>query len=164
MTETQTLLCEYVRSGSESAFRELVARYINLVYSTALRLVGGDSHLATDVTQTVFIHLARNAQRFSGEVMLGGWLHRDACNVASKLIRGERRRQARERQAAEMNALQDHSHDNLSQLTPVLDDAIDHLGSEDRAAILLRYFEQLDFRSVGQALGSSEDAAKKRVS
>src|SRR5256885_3442068 len=163
MTETEALLCEYARSGSESSFRELVTRYINLVYSTALRLVAGDSHLAADVTQTVFIHLARTAQRFSGEVMLGGWLHRDACNVASKMMRGERRRQLRERQAAEMNALQDHSHDNLSQITPVLDEAINRLGHEDRVAILLRFFEQLDFRAVGHALGSSEDAAKKRV-
>jgi RNA polymerase sigma factor (sigma-70 family) len=164
MTETETLLREYARDGSESAFRELVARYLNFIYSTALRVVGGDSHLAADVTQTVFIHLARNAQRLPADVMLGGWLHRDTCNVASKLMRGERRRQARERQAAEMNALQDHSPDNLSQLTPVLDDAINHLGGEDRTAILLRFFEQLDFRAVAAGLGSTEDAARKRVS
>jgi Sigma-70, region 4 len=38
------------------------------------------------------------------------------------------------------------------------------LGAEERTAILLRFFEQLDFRSVGEALGSTEEAARKRVS
>ena len=164
MTDSQTLFTEYARSGSEPAFRELVARYLNFVYSTAVRLVGGDCHLAEDVTQTVFIHLAQKAHRLPDDVMLGGWLHRDTCNVASKMMRGQRRRQAREKQAAEMNALQDHSEENLERIAPVLDEAINRLGSEDRAAILLRFFEQMDFRSVGRALGSTEDAAKKRVS
>jgi hypothetical protein len=41
MTDSQRLLVEYAMNGSESAFRELVSRYSNLVYSTALRLVGG---------------------------------------------------------------------------------------------------------------------------
>ncbi len=46
----------------------------------------------------------------------------------------------------------------------ILDEAIDQLGSEDRTAILLRFYEQRDFRSVGAALGGSEDAARMRVS
>ncbi len=49
-------------SGSEEIFRELVGRYIDLVYSTAFRLVQGDAHLAQDVTQTVFVYLCQNAQ------------------------------------------------------------------------------------------------------
>ena len=106
MTDSQTLLRQYAQSGSESAFRELVGRHLNFVYSTAVRLVGGDCHLAEDVTQTVFIHLAQNAHRPPNDVMLGGWLHRDTCNIASKMMRGQRRRQARERQAAQMNAVQ----------------------------------------------------------
>ena len=61
MTESRTLLAEYARSGSEAAFRELVNRYIGLVYGAALRLVEGDTHLAEDVAQTVFLGLARQA-------------------------------------------------------------------------------------------------------
>ena len=49
------------------------------------------------------------------------------------------------------------------QVAPILDEAINLLGAEDRTAILLRYFEQRDFRSVGAALGSNEDAARMRV-
>jgi RNA polymerase sigma factor (sigma-70 family) len=163
MTDTQALLDKYVRTGSETAFRELVARYVNLVHSTALRLVGGDRHLAEDVAQTVFVHLAAKARTLSQEVTLGGWLHRDTCFVARTLLRGERRRWARERQAAEMNRSEDHSGENLAQLAPILDEAINELGEEDRRAILLRFFEQRDFCAVGQALGGTEDAARMRV-
>jgi RNA polymerase sigma factor (sigma-70 family) len=164
MTDCQTWLAEYAKSGSESAFRELVARYIDLVYCTALRLVGGDTHLAQDVAQLVFVDLARKASTLPGDLFLGGWLYRDTCFVAGKIMRGERRRQARERQAAEMNTQPDHSAANLAKVVPILDEAISELGATDRAAILLRFFEQRDFRSVGLALGSNEDTAQKRVS
>ena len=62
-----------------------------------------------------------------------------------------------------MSALEDHSAANFASIAPILDDAVNRLGAEDRAAILLRFFEQHDFRSVGEALGSNEEAARKRV-
>ena len=163
MTDSQTLLSLYARTGSESAFRELVSRYIDLVYSTAFRLVGGDVQSAQDVAQTVFVALADKAGTLPKEVMLGGWLHQHTRFVAGKFMRSERRRQLRERQAAEMNAIEDHSESNLAQVAPVLDEAIGQLNGEDRTAILLRFFERKDFRGVGDAIGSSEDAARKRV-
>jgi RNA polymerase sigma factor (sigma-70 family) len=164
MIENRELLAQYVENGSEDAFRELVARYINLVYSTAIRLVAGDRHLAEDLTQTVFVHLCHNAHKLPREVMLGGWLHRDTCHVAGNILRGERRRRTREQEVALMESLPDHTAANLEAVAPILDEAINLLEEEDRTAILLRFFEQLDFRSVGSALGSSEDAARMRVS
>ena len=163
MTDHQTLLAEYTRNGSDAAFRELVTRYVDLVFSTALRLVEGDTHRAEDVVQTVFVDLARVARTLPEDVKLGGWLHRDTCFVAATLMRGERRRQARERQAVEMNTLQNHSEADYSHVAPLLDEAINELEDADRTAILLRFFEQQDFRTVGQALGSNEDAARMRV-
>lgn len=163
MTDNQRLLAEYARTGSESAFRELVSRYLNFVYSTALRLVGGDTHLAEDVAQTVFIGLASKGRTLSTEVMLGGWLHQHTFHVATKAVRTERRRQSREREAMEMNKLQDDTESGLRQIAPILDETITQLESEDRAAILLRFFEQRSFRSVGEAIGSNEDAARMRV-
>jgi RNA polymerase sigma factor (sigma-70 family) len=163
MPDTQQLLADYVQNGSETAFRELVARYIDLVYSAAVRLVNGNAHLAQDITQTVFIDLAQKARTLSSEVMLGGWLHRHTCYVASTVLRGERRRQSRENEAAQMNALHESSDANLSQVAPILDEAINQLGEGDRTAIMLRFFEQRDFRTVGTALGTNEDAARMRV-
>jgi RNA polymerase sigma factor (sigma-70 family) len=161
--DSQELLREYAENDSELAFRELVARYTDLVYSTAGRLVGNDSHLAQDVAQTVFLDLARMARTFSRKVMLGGWLHRHTCFVAKKALRTELRRQSRERQAAQMNALNEYKA-GLGEAGDALDEAINQLSEQDRTAIILRFFEQRDFRGVGQALGTSEDTAQKRVS
>jgi RNA polymerase sigma factor (sigma-70 family) len=163
MTESQRLFAEYRTSGSEPVFRELVARYTDLVYSAALRLVEGDTHRAEDVAQIVFADLARKAHRLSLEGALAGWLYRHTCFVAAKAMRGERRRQAREKEAAQMNAQDDHSEANFAQVAPVLDEAISQLGPEDQSAIVLRFFERMDFSSVGEALGSTEEAARKRV-
>jgi RNA polymerase sigma factor (sigma-70 family) len=163
MTDNQTLLAQYAREGSEQAFQELVSHYLDLVYSTARRLVGGDTHLAEDVTQMVFTDFAREARNLPADVMLGGWLHRHTYFVASKTVRGERRRQSRERQVVEMHSTEDHSAENLAQVAPLLDEAINQLDPDDRAAILLRYFERQDLRSVGRAIGASENAAQKRV-
>ena len=163
MTDSGKLLADYSTNGSEAAFRELVAAYLNLVHSTAFRLVGGDAHLAEDVAQMVFTNLARKARSLPAEVMLGGWLHRDTCFVAGKLMRGERRRRFREQRAAEMNSLQTHPEADPAALAPILDEAINQLAAADRAAIVLRYFERRDHRAIGEALGSSENAAQKRV-
>ncbi len=163
MTDSQKLLADYVDHGSEAAFRELVACYLNFVYSAALRIVHGDTHLAEDISQTVFADLARKARSLSRDVMLGGWLHRHTCFVATTALRTERRRQSREQRAAEMNMLQNQPDSGLAQVAPILDEAIDQLDAGDRSAILLRFFEQREFRAVGEALGSSEDAARMRV-
>jgi RNA polymerase sigma factor (sigma-70 family) len=162
MTEPRTLLAEYVANGSEQAFRELAERYINLVYGTALRWVDGDTHRAEDIAQTVFSDLARLAGTLSPRVMLGGWLHRRTCHVAASLMRSERRRLNREREAVSMPP--ESFRAGFEQIAPVLDEAINELGTKDRAAIALRFLEGRDLRSVGEALGSNEDAAQKRVS
>src|SRR5437762_13193733 len=148
MTDTQKLLADYARTGSEATFGELLTRYTDLVYSAAVRLVNGDTHLAKDVTQTVFVDFAKKAGTLPYDTTLGGWLHHHTVLVAATVMRGERRRRLRERQAVEMNDLQDHTEANLAQIAPILDEAIYELNAEDRNAILLRFFEQLDFRSV----------------
>src|SRR5436190_3134579 len=163
MTESQRLLAGYVRDESEAAFRDLVERYTDLVYSTAFRLVDGDTQLAQDVARGVFIDLARMARSFPPDVMLGGWLHRHTRFVAANLLRSERRRKSREETAAEMNALRNESEGDLKQLSVSIDEAIDSLAKEDRTAIILRFFEKSDLRSVGAALGIGENAARMRV-
>jgi len=162
MTDDAQLLARYVKEGSEPAFGELVARYINLVYSTAVRQVS-DAHLAQDIVQTVFTALARKAPVLPRDVILGGWLYRHTCFVSSQARRTELRRQARERQAVAMNELSNEPEHSWDQLAPFLDEAMEHLGTGDRDALVLRYFEKRDFRDVGVALGVSEEAARKKV-
>ena len=161
MTDDAQLLHEYAM-GSESAFRELVERYVNLVYSAAIRHLE-EASLAQDVVQTVFSGLARKAKTLPRDVILGGWLYRHTCFVASQAARTERRRRARERQAVEMNALNNQPEPDWERLAPFLDQAMQGLGTHDRNAVVLRYFEGRNLRTVGAALGISEEAARKRV-
>ena len=163
MMDDKQLLGAYARERSESAFGELVARHIDFVYSTALRVVNGDSHLAQDVTQTVFIDLARKAGSLPDDVALPGWLHRHTCYTATKAVRTERRRQSREQTAMEMRALDDNTRQEWEQVAPYLDESLNQLNPADRDALVLRFLKQQDLRSVGTALGISDDAAQKRV-
>ena len=139
MTDDRQLLQQYTRERSESAFGELVARHIDLVYSAALRVAGGDRHLAGDVTQLVFMDLARKARNLPSDVMLAGWLHRHTCYTAAKTVRTERRRKTRERIAMEMRALDDNTEPPWERIAPHLDEGLNQLSACDRDAIVLRF-------------------------
>jgi len=159
----QQLLRDYAGSHSEVAFAELVRRHIDLVYSAALRMVC-DSHLAEDVTQGVFVALARNAGQLTHHPVLSGWLHRTTRNLAANAVRTNVRRQTREQEAAAMNELLSAEPGaNWENIAPHLDAALGELSEPDRDALLLRYFERKSARQMAQILGTSEDAAQKRV-
>src|SRR3989442_4429272 len=161
MNDDAQLLRRYAEAGSESAFSELVSQHIDLVYSAALRQVGGDAHLAQDVAQTVFADLARKARAVSRHGVLTGWLYQATRYAASKVVRTERRRATREKEAVAMQELSSEA--NWDDLGPLLDEAMGRLGAKDRDAVLLRYFDRKELRAVGDVLGTSEEAARKRV-
>ena len=160
----QQLLYDYAAHQSDAAFAELVRRHIDLVYSAALRMVG-DTHLAEDVTQSAFVALAQNARQLTGRAVLSGWLHRTAQNLAANAVRSEVRRRAREQEAAVMNELLSAESDaTWETIAPHLDAALGELNDAERDALLLRYFERKSAREMAAILGTSEDAAQKRVS
>ena len=158
------LLRAYAEHRSEPAFAELVRRHVDFVYSAARRMVC-DSHLAEDVTQAVFIALAKNAPQLANHPVLSGWLHRTAQNIAAQTVRTDVRRRVREQEAAAMNELLATEPDALwEQIAPLLDAALGELNEGDRDALFLRYFERKSAREMAEILGTSDDAAQKRVS
>src|SRR4249920_408721 len=93
-----SLLHEYVAHGSEEAFAALVTRHVNKVYSVALRHTG-NPHQAEEITQAVFVILARKSSQLGKGVVLEGWLHQTARLTALAFIRSEMRRARREQEA-----------------------------------------------------------------
>ena len=155
------LLKRYVAAGSEEAFRLLVERNVPLVFSAALRKTGNRS-MAEDVTQVVFIILAKKAPRLSKGTVLAGWLHRTTHYISTKALLKEYRRRQREQKAVQMQTEDDEK--DWESLAPVLDDALAELGEAERGAVLMRYFQNRSFREVGKVLGVSDDTAQKKVS
>ncbi|MGO8837654.1 MAG: RNA polymerase sigma factor [Limisphaerales bacterium] len=163
------LLRDYAERRDEAAFREIVMRHTDFVYSAALRQVES-SAAASDIAQSVFTDLARKAGTLvrgggaSPPQSLVGWLHRATRFAALNHLRDTRRRVTNERQAMEHLLTNSEPSADWGQIRPALDEALDHLDEEDREALLLRYFKNLDFRAVGLALGVSDDTAQKRAS
>jgi RNA polymerase sigma factor (sigma-70 family) len=165
MTDDMELVREYVRHSSEDAFATLVSRYVNLVYSVALRQVC-DPHLAEEVTQASFIILARKAGALNQKTILSAWLCRTAQYAAADALKSQRRRRNRDQEIHMDNALNETEPETAiwPEIAPLLDMAMRQLGQKDHSAIVLRFFEGKDLKQVGAALGVSQNAAKTRVS
>ena len=158
--DDRQLLQEYVRGRSQEAFSELVDRHLPMVYSTARRLVH-DEHLAEDVAQNVFVTLVQKAGALDAMPVIAGWLYNTARHLAMHAVRTEQRRREREEAAVAMQALQ--TPEEASPILEHLEPAMSELDEGERDVLVLRYFEDRSLREVGQELGITEEAARKRV-
>jgi uncharacterized protein (TIGR03435 family) len=163
MTDDMELLNDYAAQNSEAAFAKIVARHLNLVYSVALRHVG-NPHEAEEITQAVFVILARKAGALRKGTVLSAWLFHTARLTAANFLRSEIRRARREQEAFMQSQMPDHEPDEAwRQMSPLLDEAIASLGEADRSAVVLRFVEGREFKDVGAALGATEDSVRMRV-
>jgi RNA polymerase sigma factor (sigma-70 family) len=156
------LLRAFARDQSQDAFTALVQRHLDLVYCAALRQVRSPQ-LAEEIAQSVFADLARHAAGLKADTVLTAWLYQVTRRTAIDVVRREARRQLREQIAFEMNAMNAIA-DDWAQIEPLLDEAMHALNETDRTAVLLRYFENKSLREMGETLGMTDDAARKRVS
>src|SRR5438132_11286952 len=100
MDDASLLQC-YVETGSQEAFASLTSRHIGFVYSAALRHVH-DRHVAEEITQAVFIVLARKAATLRHEAVLSSWLLSTTSYAALGHIKLDDRRTRTVSRAAEM--------------------------------------------------------------
>jgi len=166
MSETKRqweLLQKYALHGDQRAFAQVVSEHVDMVYSACLRQVQ-DRHLAEEVTQAVFVILARKAAALPDHIVLAAWLHKTARYAALNALKIERRRRIHERKAAQMAMELRNNGRDWGGMEPALDEGIARLPETDRAAIMLRFFEKRSVAEVGGALGVSEDAAGMRIS
>jgi RNA polymerase sigma factor (sigma-70 family) len=125
-----------------------------------------DEHRAEEITQAVFIILARKADSLDDKTILPGWLCRTARYASANALTIQRRRQRREQEAfmqSTLNEAEPMREETWNQIAPLLDGAMEKLGQENHDALVLRFFENKTFAEVGATLGASEDAAKMRV-
>lgn len=160
--DDNALLRGYVEHGSEEAFATLVARHVNKVYSVALRHTG-NPHQAEEITQAVFVILARKSSQLGKHVILEGWLYHTARLTALAFIRSEIRRARREQEAYMRSILNEKESDIWPQIAPLLDTAIASLNETDRHAVVLRFVYGKSMKEVGAVLGGSEGAARLRL-
>jgi RNA polymerase sigma factor (sigma-70 family) len=157
------LLELFAQGGSEEAFGALVNRHIHMVHSVALRHTA-DPNCAEEITQAVFIILARKAGSLAADTVLPGWLYNTARLTAANFRRMEARRLHREQEAFMRSTLDALPSDSTwKEMSPLLDDAMANLRSGDRDALVLRFFQNKTLQETGCALGIAERAAQKRV-
>lgn len=156
------LLREYVEHDSEQAFATLVTRHIDRVYSVALRHTR-NPHQAEEITQAVFVILARKSSQLRKGVILEGWLYQTARLTAVTFIRSEARRARREQEAHMETEPNENESEAWSQIAPLLDTALAGLSEADRNAVVMRFFYGKSLKEIGTTLGSSEDTARMRV-
>ena len=167
--DDRQLITRYAQTCDQGAFTALARRHAGLVYAAARRQVG-DAALAHDVTQLVFLVLARRAKTIRPGTVLSAWLLKATRYTASNMTKSEHRRRRREREAAlqkpseaTTTTASADSRDEWEQVAPLLDDALHSLGESGRSAVVLRWFEGRPFSDVGRRLGVSEAAAKQKV-
>jgi RNA polymerase sigma factor (sigma-70 family) len=160
------LLRRYADESDERAFAALVRQYVGVVYSASLRRVG-NRELAQDITQAVFIILARRARRLPMDRPLSAWLLTTVKYAAANALRVESRRTKHELAAARMKSGV-CSHDPCEaliwqEIAGRIDDAVLKLSHLDRRVVLLRYFEEWPVRDIAVHLKLSETAVKLRL-
>ena len=162
MMNDQNLIQQYAQSGDAGAFEALVQKYLGMVAATASRH-SENRQMAEEAVQNTFAILARKSQRLASHPTLGGWLHRTAMLEAGRLRRTERNRDKKMRELAEQQQDVGAEPELAAVDREEIDLALGKLRDADRDLLLLRFFEGLSFREIGQQIGKSEGAAQKQA-
>jgi RNA polymerase sigma-70 factor (ECF subfamily) len=146
--------------GRPGAFEAILDRYGGRVRTVALRISGGDAHLADDLTQDVFVHLLRVLPRYDPAQPFAPWLMRVAANLCRNRMRDRRRRPA-----ASLDAALDSGADPAGRAPDPADAseraetaarvraARDALPESYRTILALRYEAGLAIEEIAEVLG-----------
>lgn len=152
-------------AGDQTACYALVARHQDAVYNLALRLVR-DPAAAEDVAQDTFLKTFQRLQTFDTARPFVPWLLRIAHNTAvDALRRAGPPTTSLDHEVADVSAGSGRPLVRVEQreMREALTEALDRLRPEYRAAIVLRYHEELSYADVAHVMGVPEGTAKTYV-
>lgn len=153
-------LIDRCRVGERDAQRELFERTSTRIYRLLLRMTR-DPDVAADLTQETYVKGFQGLDRFDGRAAVTSWLYRIAVNEALQF----RRRQGVA--ALKLQALAPNQPTEVQRprtdLRLDVEDALAELPSDDRALLLLRYQEELDYRDIAEILGCPEGTVASRL-
>jgi len=160
-------ILEACRRGDRDAFRALYEAQKDRVYSIAFHFFHADADAAAEVTQQVFLKLMREVTRFRGDAAFSTWLYRLVVNACVDRTRGRKHDAARQDAVVlERLAASTASQEDLferRQTAAVVQQAIASLPARLRAAILLRYFEDLSYSDIAAVLNCSIGTVASRL-
>lgn len=160
-------ILESCRSGNAEAFRLLFESHKDRVYSIALSFFNGDTAVAEDVTQQVFMKLMTQISQFEGRSQFSTWLYRLVTNACLDHRRGLRRflsfGDTTELEVPDSRCSAE-SHFIAGQIEGEIRQAIAGLKPKLRIAVLLKYFDDLSYDEMASALGCSRGTVASRLS
>ncbi|SRR6266404_129965 len=157
------------QDGSTEAYRELYECYKAKVYSLALYMTG-DSHIAEDLTQEIFVKVFRDLPAFRFDASFSSWLYRVATNTCLNSLRGRRARREVAIEAVAGTRQEFDPKESLEdqemrrQVQRAVREAILTLKPSLRVVVLLRYVEDLSYSDIGMVLSCSQGTVASRLS
>jgi RNA polymerase sigma-70 factor (ECF subfamily) len=163
--EISAEIIESCRSGDREGFRALYDLYKDRVYSIALYFFHGEHAVAGDVTQQVFLKLITGIGQFRGDAAFSTWLYRLVVNACLDVTAAVRRR-GRRGHAPQTRSRDDSQEEDYAraQLATSVRAAVSTLPPKFRIAVLLRYFDDLSYEQMAEALGCSMGTVASRLS
>jgi RNA polymerase sigma-70 factor (ECF subfamily) len=155
------------RLGDREAFRTLYDVYKDRVYSIALYFFHGEHAVAGDVTQQVFLKLMTTIGQFRGDAAFSTWLYRLVVNACMDVARRRTSDAAIAGRTPQDPFARTSSQEETyarAQLATAVRAAISTLPEKFRAAVLLRYFDDLSYEEMAAALGCSMGTVASRLS
>ena len=171
--ETDEQLVERAQAGESAAFDELARRYTNIVYRVLYKILRHDED-TQDALQDTFVSAYRALPRFRKDAKFSTWIYRIATNAALMKARARRTNlvsldhPTEDEDARGAWELPDGSatpdQDILSDETRrVMEDAIQALPPEQRAAFVLHDIQELSSAQTAEAMGITVSAVNSRL-
>jgi RNA polymerase sigma-70 factor, ECF subfamily len=160
------------QAGDEDAFRSLVERHSRAIFRLAFRMTGNEQD-AEDVVQEAFLRAHQRLRQFESRANFGTWLHRVAVNCALDFMRVRRRHESGREEIDSVGAdgtrplpADDPAPDRLvfgGEVQRRVAAVIAELSPKERAAFVLRHFEEMSIEEISRTMGVRADAAKNSI-